>query len=104
MEKDILSGLVSISLPNGNVYSTSTSTAGINTWSFPIRMDIIENNDSIEMIYKETSTMQLAIYPPISPQERIFKIIFSCVDGKWNKSERIYGEIIPSSEESYRFD
>jgi hypothetical protein len=85
-----------------NLGSTSATT-NINLWSNPERLDVIETIDSIEFIYKETSMVQLAIYPPRPPQERVFKIVFSCINGIWNKSERIYGEIIPQESERYVF-
>lgn len=31
------------------------------------------------------------------------KIIYSCIDGKWNKSEPIYGKIIPTQDEYFEF-
>jgi hypothetical protein len=86
-----------------NLNNTTTSYTLTNFWTDPIRVEVIENNDSIEFIYKETSLMQLAIYPPRPSEERVFKIVFSCVDGKWNKSERIYGKIIPAGSERYEF-
>lgn len=67
------------------------------------RIQVIENLDSIEFIYKETSTVALASNPPKIPTEKVFKIVFSCVDGKWHKSDRIYGQIIPPEEEQYIF-
>ncbi len=81
--------------PNG-------TTANINQWGFPQRLKVNELPDSIEMIYEETSTTTLAVYPPRTPQKRYFKIVFSCIDGKWNKSERIYGEKI-EREEYFKF-
>ena len=77
------------------------STTNINIWSNPERVDVIENSDSIEFIYKETSMISYTSFPP--PQVRVFKIVFSCVNGKWNKSERIYGEIVPAEDERYVF-
>lgn len=79
------------------------STTNINLWSTPERVDVIENSDSIEFIYKETSMISYTSFPPSPPQVRVFKIVFSCVDGKWNKSERIYGEIVPAENERYVF-
>lgn len=78
----------------------TSSTAYINTWSAPTRLEVNELIDSIEMIYEETSLMTntLAIYPPRPPEKRYFKIVFSCVDGKWNKSERIYGKKVEHQE------
>ena len=82
---------------------TNTGTVFINQFSTPIRIDVIENNNFIEFIYKETSNIALAVYPPRPPEERVFKIIFSCKDGKWHKSERIYGQIVSEQAESYIF-
>lgn len=80
------------------------STSNYNLWSYPELINVIENNDSIEMIYKETSMICHTSFPAPPPEVRVFKHIFSCVDGKWNKSERIYGKIIPPSDESYEFE
>ncbi len=66
------------------------------------RIDVIENPDSIEMIYKETHTPMM--WPNNGPFYRVYKIVFSCQDGKWNKSEPIYGKIIPAQNESYDFE
>ena len=82
---------------------TGTFTS-MNTWSSPQRVDVIEYAESIEFIYKETSMITLTMYPSPPPEERVFKIVYSCVDGKWNKSERIYGKIIPSQKEYYEFE
>ena len=79
------------------------STTSINLWSNPERVDVIEKSDSIEFIYKETSMISYTSFPAPPPQVRVFKIVFSCVDGKWNKSERIYGEIVPAENERYVF-
>jgi hypothetical protein len=76
------------------VSSTISSTTSINQWSEPFRLEINELEDSIEMIYEEVSNMVLSIYPSRPQEKRHFKIVFSCVDGKWNKSERIYGKKI----------
>lgn len=76
----------------------NTSTSNMNTCSAPTRLQVNERIDSIEMIYEETSLMTFTIYPSPPPQKRYFKIVFSCVDGKWNKSERIYGKKIEHQE------
>lgn len=73
-------------------------TAYLNTWSNSTRLQVNELNDSIEMIYEETSLISLAVHPPRPPEKRYFKIVFSCVDGKWNKSERIYGKKVERQE------
>jgi hypothetical protein len=47
--------------------------------------------------------MTLAVYPARVAEQRVFKIVFSCIDGKWNKSERIYGKVVAAKLESYSF-
>ena len=79
------------------------STSNINLWSIPERVDVIENSDSIEFVYKETTMSSYTSLTVLPPQVRVFKIVFSCVDGKWNKSERIYGQIVPAENEQYVF-
>ena len=83
---------------------TSSGTTCFNMWSYPQRLEVNELSDRIEMIFKETSMITLTIHPSPPPEERIFKIVFSCVGGKWNKSERIYGKVIPAQEEYYEFE
>lgn len=85
-------------------HTTASGTATFNTWSVPTRIAVNEFSDRIEMIYKETSMMTLTAYPSPPPEERVFKVVFSCVDGKWDKSERIYGDIIPATTEGYQFE
>jgi hypothetical protein len=74
--------------------SSTSSTTSINQWSEPTLVETNMLEDSIEIIYEEVSNMVLSIYPSRPPEKRHFKIVFSCVDGKWNKSERIYGKKI----------
>jgi len=70
----------------------------------PEIIEILELMDSVEIIYKETSNVMYAIYPPPPPEQRVYKIVYSCVDGKWNKSEPIPGEIVRATEETYDFE
>lgn len=86
------------SISNG--YITTTTT--LNQWSLPIRVDVLEHPDRIDMIYKQVSNIHPHFFS--SPEERVFKIVFSCVDGKFHKSEPIYGKIVPASEEHYEFE
>lgn len=79
-------------------------TSSFNTWSNPERVSVEEVGDTIEMIFIETSMITFAVYPSRPSDRRVYKIIYSCKDGKWNKSERIYGEIIPAQKEDYVFE
>lgn len=63
-------------------------------WSpAPVFIRAQEVGESVEFIYKQVG--------PIITE--VFKIVYSCVDGKWNKSAPIYGEIIPPQGETYLF-
>lgn len=85
--------------------ANSGGTTGLDSlWSWPERLDVLEFEDRIEMIFKETSMITSTIWPSLPPATRVFKIVFSCKDGKWHKSNRIYGKIIPSQEERYEFE
>ena len=58
-------------------------------------IDVIEGEDRIELIYIENGF--------ISSERKVYKIIYSVVEGQWNRSEPIWGKIIPSREETYEF-
>jgi len=82
----------------------STNSTYISIWNHPELISATEKGETIEMIYKQTSNIYRTGGLPPYNDTRIFKIVYSCVDGKWNKSEPIYGKAIPSQEESYEFD
>lgn len=85
------------------LFDNSNNTSMFN-WGNPERLKVEEYQDKIEMIYKQTSTIVFTSYPSPPPAVRLFKIIFSCVDGKWNKSAPIFGKIIPAQDEYYEFE
>jgi len=91
-------------LNSNNIGSTTDTSIFGNPWGNPERIQVNEVGESIEMVYKQTSMITYAVYPSRPPEERIFKIVYSCVDGKWNKSEPIFGKIIPSQNEYYEFE
>jgi hypothetical protein len=88
---------------NTNLFDVTSGTSTFNNWFAPERVGVVELHDKIEFIYKETSKMALAVYPARVAEQRVFKIVFSCIDGKWNKSDRVYGNIITATPESYSF-
>lgn len=93
-------------MSNNRTFSNSSFLSADPLWRAPIRIDVIETPDSIEFMYKQTYMLSNLACTPNSyqtPQERVFKIVFSCVDGKWNKSERVYGKILPAEGERYVF-
>ena len=80
---------------------TGTSTLGM--WNPMVFVEANEVGESIEMIYVQTSNYsRTGGFPPYH-DERAVKIIYSCVDGKWNKSEPIYGKVIHQSSVAYDF-
>jgi hypothetical protein len=86
--------------PSKTCNSISDPLLSASTTTFINQCDeatLVETNvleDSIEMIYEETSNIISSVYPSLTPEKIHFKIVFSCVNGKWNKSERIYGKKI----------
>ena len=87
-----------------NLLSGTGTTSILNGWSNPERVEVNEVGETIEMVYKQTSMLTYTIYPSPPPEVRVFKIVYSCVDGKWNKSEPIFGKIIPSQNEYFEFE
>lgn len=97
----------SIHLSNlGQPEITSSTTFQFNQWGTPERIRVEEYSDRIEMIYKQFSTMSYINTTTLysTPEQRVYKIVYSCVDGKWNKSEPIYGKIVPAVDEYYEFE
>ena len=88
-----------------NVKITNHTTIG-NVWGNPTFVCANEVGETVEFIYKQKSFFASYLDGPYwfdDIGERVFKIVYSCIDGKWNKSEPIFGTIIPKSEESYEF-
>lgn len=82
----------------------STTTAGMHNWNYPEFKEVKEVGETVEMVYTQTSTFsRLGGMPPYH-DERVFKIVYSCVEGKWNKSEPVYGKIIAAEDEYYEFE
>jgi hypothetical protein len=85
------------------VTSTGTFTSA-GMWNPMILKETNEVGESIEMIYTQTSMYSRTGGLPLYHDKRAVKIIYSCVDGKWNKSEPIYGKIIPAQDEYFEFE
>ena len=84
----------SISVTSTESYCTSCTISLYDSFL----IDTIVKENSIELVYKEVSIWN-------GLDKRVYKIVYSCLDGKWHKSDRIYGEIIPEQviEETYKF-
>jgi hypothetical protein len=83
---------------------SGTTILDFNKWGEPELIGVSEVGESVVMLYMQTS--RRAIYTDFRAtlSKRVFKIVFSCIDGKWNKSEPILGKIIPAQEEQYEFE
>lgn len=92
-----------IDLASGKEFSVTNTHANwqIKQYGEPQLIDTIVKDDSIELVYTETKLWSMSFG---DVEKRVFKIIYSCKEGKWNKSDKIYGEIIPASEERYEFE
>jgi len=82
----------------------STTSTSYDNWGTPVRVEVNEVGETIEMIYKQTSNIVYSTWPVSRPEDRVFKIVYSCKDGKWHKSNPIYGKIIPAQAEYYEFE
>jgi hypothetical protein len=94
-----------LNTPTVGGLSMTTNTQIFDPWSEPHFIKVEEVGESIEFIYKQTSMITFTYnYPSESRDERVFKIVFSCEEGKWHKSAPIYGKIFPAIDEDYEFD
>lgn len=85
-------------------FGSSGTSSQSNMWNTPIFKEVNEVGESIEMIYIQTSSFSRTGGLPPYHDERAVKIVYSCIDGKWNKSEPIYGKIIAAQDEYYEFE
>jgi hypothetical protein len=95
-------------LPMPHFFSTGAFGTGSCTtsslYNLPVFIEANEVGESVEFLYKEEPLYSYTTFPPQYPPAKVFKIVYSCVDGKWNKSDRIYGSIVAASGETYEFD
>lgn len=82
--------------------SSGGTTVNINPWGHSEFVEFIEYSARIEVFYKQHRMINS--WPPPTDQERVYKIIFSCKDGVWHKSNPIYGKIIPAQSEYFEFE
>lgn len=87
----------------GSCISDTSGTVCFDTWGDIKRVSVAEVGETVEMIYLQTSNISYYNHPPRPPERKVFKIVYSCKDGKWNKSDRIYGTINSPIGESYSF-
>lgn len=98
---------ITISAATANEIAASAYSV-YQVWSPPEMIKAVEYSDRVEFIYKQIKDPHItyAVTWPVPHEQRVFKIVFSCVDGKWNKSEPIYGRIVPAQSipEYYEFN
>lgn len=83
---------------------TATTFTTLGLWNPMVFKEVNEVGETIEMIYTQTSQYSRTGGLPPYHDERAVKIVYSCKDGKWHKSEPIYGKIIPAQDEYYEFE
>jgi hypothetical protein len=88
---------------NAVLEAWNVTTRNTSQFTDPELIETKEVGETLELIYLERPNIS-TIWHPLYRDNRVFKIIYSCKEGKWNKSERIYGEVIPASEERYSFE
>lgn len=59
--------------------------------------------NGVELIYKEFNFDIHVFSIPSKIKQKVYKIVYSCKDGQFHKSEKIYGKINPPKE-TYTFE
>jgi len=87
---------------NNFSFVNSGTTLGLNPWGYSELVKFNEYPDHIEVLYKQQRLINS--WPCPVDTERVYKIIFSCKDGVWHKSDPIYGKIVPAQSEYFEFE
>lgn len=88
-----------------NVFNIPKPLPVAYNWGLPKLLQINEVGETLEIIYSQTGICTpVSFLSQSNVQKRVFKIVYSFVDGKLNKSEPIYGKIIPAMDEYYTFE
>jgi hypothetical protein len=100
------------SILTGDYITTTGSTIGSSSgyylreeWSEPHLVDVDEGENYLALTYTQSKvscfyTGYSATHSDVGSR-RVYKIIYSCRGGKWHKSDKIYGRIVPPTEETY---
>lgn len=90
---------------DGITTSGSTSTWAShnrNDWTEPNLVEVDEGKNYLALTYTEDRVSNFYNGTSGSVESRrVYKVIYSCIGGKWHKSEKIYGKIVPSTKETY---
>lgn len=97
-----------ITTAGSTIGSTIGSASGYylrEEWSEPQLVDVDEGENYLVLTYTQSKVS--CFYSGYSAthsdvgSRRVYKIIYSCRGGKWHKTDRIYGRIVPPTEETY---
>jgi hypothetical protein len=83
--------------------STSTwASYNRNDWTEPNLVEVDEGKNYLALTYTEDRVSNFYNGTSGSVESRrVYKVIYSCIGGKWHKSEKIYGKIVPPTKETY---
>jgi len=83
--------------------TTTSTTSTLEQYTAPELIDVHEKSESVELIFRQY--LQYNLWGGVQPKQetKIFKIIYSVVDGKWHRSDPIPGKVVPAQKESYEF-
>ena len=82
--------------------TNDTSDYTWRAYSTPVLIDILEGIESLTLVYKQYPNFTTTVGSFNDP--RIYKVVYSIVDGKWHKSEQIEGTYLAAVDEAYSFD
>lgn len=86
------------------LFTDGGTTTSFDRWGKPYLIDTVVLEDSIELIYRQDSNLTYTVNWQIHEDVKIYKIVFSCKNGKWHVSDNIEGKYIHARGETYEFD
>lgn len=82
--------------------ATTWTYNNIDQWTEPNLVEVDEGENYLALTYTEDRISNFYNATSDSVESRrVYKVIYSCRGGKWHKSEKIYGKIVPPTKETY---
>lgn len=82
--------------------ATTWTYNNIDQWTEPNLVEVDEGENYLALTYTEDRVSNFYNATSGSVESRrVYKVIYSCRGGKWHKSEKIYGKIVPPTKETY---
>lgn len=82
--------------------ATTWAYNNIDQWTEPNLVEVDEGENYLALTYTEDRVSNFYNATSDSLESRrVYKVIYSCRGGKWHKSEKIYGKIVPPTKETY---